>query len=516
MSQSNATENVQWSAAGQGALPIYNHFIDGTTVKGSNVRLADVFNPSRGQRCAQVDLANRAILDRAIGSCEKAFAQWQDFNPQRRARVLTELVRLIHNRRGEIAERIATEHGKTLSDADGEIQRGIEAVEFASGIAHLQKGEFSQGVGPGIDTHSVREPLGVVAGITPFNFPIMIPLWMLGNAVAAGNTFILKPSERDPGVPMLLGELLIEAGAPAGVLNVVNGDKEAVDNILHDKRVAAVSFVGSSDIAEYVYATGAAYGKRVQAMGGAKNHMIIMPDADIEQAVNALLGAAYGSAGERCMAISVAVPVGEQTAQRLLRGLIPRVKKLTCGPSLDRCSDFGPLVSRDLLNRVTAYIERGIAEGAELVVDGRDCVVPGHEHGFYLGGCVFDKVTSDMAIYQQEIFGPVLSIVRTNDFEEALALPSNHQYGNGVAIFTRNGSVARELASRVDTGMVGINVALPVPVSYYSFGGWKRSAYGGFNQYGEDGIRFFTKTKTVVSRWPGDVLDAQFVMPTME
>ncbi len=496
--------------------PIYNHFIDGVGVEGSNARLADVYNPSTGQLSARVDLANGEILARAIDSCEKAFAKWAAVNPQRRARVLTQFVRLIDERRGEIAKLISFEHGKTLSDADGEIQRGLEAVEFACGIAHLQKGEFSRGVGPGIDTHSVREPLGVVAGITPFNFPIMIPLWMIGNAVGAGNTFVLKPSEKDPSVPLLLGELLVEAGAPAGVLNVVNGDKEAVDSILQDPRIAAVSFVGSSDIAEYVYATGAANGKRVQAMGGAKNHMIIMPDADMDQAVNALLGAAYGSAGERCMAISVAVPVGEQTAERLLKALIPRVQKLKCGPSLEKGSEFGPLVSKVHLDRVKGYIERGIMQGAELVVDGRDCAVPGHENGYYLGACVLDKVTPEMDVYKDEIFGPVLSIVRAKNFEEALALPSTHQYGNGVAIFTRSGSVAREFAARVNVGMVGINVPLPVPVSYYSFGGWKRSSYGGFNQYGEDGVRFFTKVKNVVTQWPDDVQDAQFVMPTMK
>lgn len=500
----------------QGALPVYNHFIDGGTVMGTNTRLSDVYNPSFGRLSAHVDLADGEMLERAIDSCERAFARWSALNPQRRARILSRFIDRIDGRRDEIAKRISLEHGKTLSDADGEIQRGLEAVEFACGIAHLQKGEFSRGVGPGIDAYSLREPLGVVAGVTPFNFPIMIPLWMIGNAVAAGNTFVLKPSEKDPGVPLLLGELLIEAGAPEGVLNVVNGDKDAVDGILRDRRIAAVSFVGSSDIAEYVYGAGAAHGKRVQAMGGAKNHMVIMPDADMEQAVNALLGAAYGSAGERCMAISVAVPVGEETAERLLQALIPRVQALKCGPSLQEGSDFGPLISAAHLDRVKGYIERGVSEGAELVVDGRGCTVAGHEGGYYLGACVFDRVTPDMAIYRDEIFGPVLCIARAKGFEEALALPSRHQYGNGVAIFTRSGSAAREFVSRVNTGMVGVNVPLPVPVSYYSFGGWKRSAYGGFNQYGEDGVRFFTKTKNVLTRWPDDVQEAQFVMPTME
>ncbi|MBD3243777.1 MAG: CoA-acylating methylmalonate-semialdehyde dehydrogenase [Chitinivibrionales bacterium] len=496
--------------------PVKTHFVGGAHLSPNGYRTGDIYNPSLGTVQSRVELADAALVDRAVQSCLAALEPWQALNPQRRARVLMRLARLIDERRGEIARLIASEHGKTLGDADGEIQRGIEAVEFAGGIPHLMKGEFSDGVGTGIDTYTMRLPLGVVAGITPFNFPIMIPLWMIGNAVAAGNTFVLKPSEKDPSVPLLLGELLMEAGAPEGVLNVVNGDKEAVDAILAHPTVKAVSFVGSSDIAEYVYRTGAAAGKRVQAMGGAKNHMIVMPDADMEQAVNSLLGAAYGSAGERCMALSVVVPVGDDTAERLVDTLKTRVASLTCGPSLDTDSDFGPLVSAAHLQRVVGYIESGIRDGAKLIVDGRDIAVPGHDGGYYLGPCLFDHVRPEMALYRDEVFGPVLSIVRAGGFDEAVRLPSSHQYGNGVAVFTRNGDIAREFARRVDTGMVGVNVPLPVPVSYYSFGGWKRSAYGGFNQYGPDGVRFFTKTKTVVTRWPDDLQDAQFVMPTMK
>lgn len=496
-------------------LPVKTHFIDGAYLSPSGRRLSDIFNPSTGTVRARVELGDSVLVNRAVRSCADAAPQWQAVNPQRRSRVLMRLARLIDEHREEIARLIACEHGKTLSDADGEIQRGIEAVEFACGIPHLMKGEFSDGVGSGIDTYSMRQPLGVVAGITPFNFPIMIPLWMIGNAVAAGNTFVLKPSERDPTVPLLLGELLIAAGAPKGVLNVVCGDKEAVDALLTHPEIAAVSFVGSSDIAEHVYRTAAAAGKRVQAMGGAKNHVVVMPDADMDQVVNALLGAAYGSAGERCMALSVAVPVGHCTARRLAARLTERVRALTCGPSLAPDSDFGPLVSAAHRERVLGYIERGLADGAQLLVDGRGIRVPGHEQGYYLGPCLFDHVKPGSELHRDEIFGPVLSIVRAETFEEALALPSGHQYGNGVAIFTRDGAVAREFARRVDTGMVGVNIPLPVPVSYYSFGGWKRSAYGGFNQYGPDGIRFFTKTKTVVTRWPDGPRDAQFSMPTI-
>jgi malonate-semialdehyde dehydrogenase (acetylating)/methylmalonate-semialdehyde dehydrogenase len=412
---------------------------------------------------------------------------------------------------------LAREHGKTISDAKGDIQRGVEVAEFCTGIPHLLKGEFTEGAGPGIDMYSIRQPLGVVAGITPFNFPAMIPLWKLSPAIACGNAFILKPSERAPGVPMRLAELMMEAGLPAGILNVVNGDKESVDAILDDRDIHAVGFVGSSSIAEYVYSRAAANGKRAQCFGGAKNHMIIMPDADLDQAADALIGAGYGSAGERCMAISVAVPVGKATADALMDRLIPRVESLKVGPSTDPSADFGPLVTKAHLDKVRSYVDLGVQEGAKLVVDGRNFKMQGYENGFYMGGCLFDEVRTDMRIYKEEIFGPVLSVVRAKDYNEALRLPTEHEYGNGVAIYTRDGDAARDFASRVNVGMVGINVPIPVPLAYYTFGGWKRSGFGDLNQHGPDAVRFYTKTKTVTSRWPSGIKDgAQFVMPTMQ
>jgi malonate-semialdehyde dehydrogenase (acetylating)/methylmalonate-semialdehyde dehydrogenase len=410
---------------------------------------------------------------------------------------------------------LAREHGKTFPDAKGDILRGVEVVEFALGAPHLMKGEYMEGAGPGIDLYSIRQPLGVVAGITPFNFPAMIPMWQFAPAIACGNAFILKPSERDPGVPMMLAELMLEAGLPPGILNVVNGDKEAVDAILDDRDISAVGFVGSSDIAQYIYERAAATGKRAQCFGGAKNHMIVMPDADMDQAVDALVGAGYGAAGERCMAVSVAVPVGKTTADRLMEKLIPRVESLKIGPSMDPSADFGPLVTKAALERVKNYVDIGIKEGAKLAVDGRGFKMQGYENGFYMGGCLFDNVTKDMRIYKEEIFGPVLSVVRAHDFDEALALPSENEYGNGVAIFTRDGDSAREFADKVNVGMVGINVPIPVPVAYFSFGGWKRSGFGDLNQYGTDSIRFYTKTKTVTARWPSGVKEgADFAMPT--
>jgi malonate-semialdehyde dehydrogenase (acetylating) / methylmalonate-semialdehyde dehydrogenase len=412
---------------------------------------------------------------------------------------------LIAKEMDPLADLLAREHGKTIPDAKGDIQRGVEVVEFCAGIPHLLKGEFTEGAGPGIDMYSIRQPLGVVAGITPFNFPAMIPMWKFAPAIACGNAFILKPSERDPGVPMRLAELMLEAGLPPGILNVVNGDKEAVDAILDDPDISAVGFVGSSSIAHYIYSRAAATGKRSQCFGGAKNHMIIMPDADMDQSVDALVGAGYGAAGERCMAVSVAVPVGKTTADRLMEKLIPRVENLKIGPSTDASADFGPLVTKAALERVKDYVEIGVKEGATLAVDGRGFKMQGYENGFYMGGCLFDNVTKDMRIYKEEIFGPVLSVVRAKDFDEAVALPSEHEYGNGVAIFTRDGDAAREFASRVQVGMVGINVPIPVPVAYYSFGGWKRSGFGDLNQYGSDSVRFYTKTKTVTSRWPSGV-----------
>ncbi|MCB1450009.1 MAG: CoA-acylating methylmalonate-semialdehyde dehydrogenase, partial [Nitratireductor sp.] len=408
------------------------------------------------------------------------------------------------------------EHGKTIPDARGDIQRGLEVVEVSIGAPHMTKGEYTEGAGPGIDVYSMRQPLGVVAGITPFNFPAMIPLWKIAPAIAAGNAFILKPSERDPGVPMMIAELFIEAGLPAGILNVVNGDKDAVDAILDDPDIKAIGFVGSTPIAHYIYSRGCANGKRVQCFGGAKNHMVIMPDADMDQAVDALIGAGYGSAGERCMAISVAVPVGEDTADRLVQKLIPRVESLKVGPSTDETADYGPLVTAQALERVKGYVDLGVEEGAKLLVDGRGFKMQGYENGYYMGGCLFDNVTTDMRIYKEEIFGPVLSVVRAKTYEEALKMTNDHEYGNGTAIFTRDGDAARDFAARVQVGMVGVNVPIPVPIAYYTFGGWKNSSFGDLNQHGADAFRFYTKTKTVTSRWPSGVKDgAEFTIPTM-
>jgi malonate-semialdehyde dehydrogenase (acetylating)/methylmalonate-semialdehyde dehydrogenase len=417
----------------------------------------------------------------------------------------------------KLSEKLAREHGKTVADARGDLQRGLEVVEFAIGVPHLMKGEYTEGAGPNIDIYSMRQPLGVVAGITPFNFPAMIPLWKCAPAIACGNAFILKPSERDPSVPLMIAELFIEAGLPPGILNVVNGDKEAVDAILDDRDIQAVGFVGSTPIAEYVYTRGCAAGKRVQCFGGAKNHMIIMPDADMDQAVDALIGAGYGSAGERCMAVSVAVPVGKATADKLVEKLIPRVESLKIGPSTSADADFGPLVTKAHLDKVKSYVDLGVKEGAKLRVDGRNFRMQGYENGFYMGGCLFDEVTSEMRIYKEEIFGPVLSVVRAKDYAEALRLPNDHEYGNGVAIFTRDGDAARDFAAKVNVGMVGINVPIPVPLAYYTFGGWKRSGFGDLNQHGPDSVRFYTKTKTVTSRWPSGVKEgAEFVIPTMK
>ena len=492
------------------------HFVGGKTVKGTSGRHADVFNPSTGDVQAHVALASKAEVEAAIASAEAAQPAWAATNPQRRARVLFKFLELCNKEYDSLAALLSSEHGKTIADSKGDIQRGLEVVEFACGIPHFLKGEFTEGAGPGIDLYSMRQPLGVVAGITPFNFPAMIPMWKFAPALACGNAFILKPSERDPSLPMRLAELLVEAGLPEGVLNVVNGDKEAVDALLTDARIKAIGFVGSSPIAEYIYATGCAHGKRVQCFGGAKNHMIVMPDADLDQAVDALIGAGYGSAGERCMAISVAVPVGKKTADALVQKLIPRVESLRIGPSNDPQADYGPMVTKAHLEKVKGYVETGIKEGADLVVDGRGFNMQGYENGFYMGGCLFDNVTTDMRIYKEEIFGPVLSIVRANDYEEALRLPSENEYGNGVAIYTRDGDAARDFTSRVNVGMVGVNVPIPVPLAYHTFGGWKRSGFGDLNQHGPDAIRFYTKTKTVTSRWPSGLKEgAEFVIPTM-
>jgi malonate-semialdehyde dehydrogenase (acetylating) / methylmalonate-semialdehyde dehydrogenase len=493
------------------------HFIDGREVEGTSGRHGEVFNPNTGDVQAQVAFAARREVEQAIAVADAAQAAWAATNPQRRARVLFRFLELVQRDYDSLAALLSSEHGKTIADAKGDIQRGLEVVEFACGIPHLLKGEFSESAGPGIDLYSMRQPLGVVAGITPFNFPAMIPMWKFAPALACGNAFILKPSERDPSVPMRLAELLVEAGLPKGVLNVVNGDKEAVDTLLTDPRVKALGFVGSSSIAEYIYSTGCAHGKRVQCFGGAKNHMIVMPDADMDQAVDALIGAGYGSAGERCMAVSVAVPVGKRTADVLMEKLVPRVESLKIGPSTDPQADYGPLVTKAHMQKVRDYVDLGIKEGATLAVDGRDFKLQGYENGFFMGGCLFDDVKPDMRIYREEIFGPVLSVVRAHDYDEALRLPSEHEYGNGVAIFTRDGDAARDFTARVNVGMVGVNVPIPVPLAYHTFGGWKRSGFGDLNQHGPDSVRFYTKTKTVTSRWPSGLKEgAEFVIPTMK
>jgi malonate-semialdehyde dehydrogenase (acetylating)/methylmalonate-semialdehyde dehydrogenase len=493
-----------------------DHFLAGAEGGGS-ARQGDVFDPNTGQVQARVALGTKADLDRAVAAAKAAQPAWAAVNPQRRARVMFAYKALIEANMDELAHLLSSEHGKVVADAKGDIQRGLEVIEFCCGLPHLLKGEYTQGAGPGIDVWSMRVPLGIGAGITPFNFPGMIPMWMFGPAIATGNAFILKPSERDPSVPVRLGELMREAGLPEGILQVVNGDKEMVDAILDHPDINAVSFVGSSDIAHYVYKRGTENGKRVQAMGGAKNHGIVMPDADLDQVVADLSGAAFGSAGERCMALPVVVPVGEDTADRLRAKLIPAIAALRVGVSTDADAHYGPVVNAAHKKRVEDWIQTGVDEGAELVVDGRGFKLQGHEEGFFIGPSLFDRVTTDMSSYKEEIFGPVLQIVRAKDFEEAVALPSRHQYGNGVAIFTRNGHAAREFAARVNVGMVGINVPIPVPVAYHSFGGWKRSGFGDHNQHGMEGVRFWTKTKTVTGRWPDGSPDGSnvFVIPTM-
>lgn len=493
------------------------HFVGGKSVTGQSGRFADIYAPHTGDIQAKVALASRAEVDAFVRNAKAAQTAWGALNPQRRARVLFKFLDLAQKDMRTLAALLSAEHGKTLADSMGDVQRGLEVVEFCCGAPHLLKGEFTEGAGPGIDIYSMRQPLGVVAGITPFNFPAMIPLWKAAPAIACGNAFILKPSERDPSVPMRLAELWMDAGLPEGIFNVVNGDKEAVDAILTHPDIKAIGFVGSTPIAEYVYTTGTAHGKRVQCFGGAKNHMIIMPDADMDQTVDALIGAGYGSAGERCMAISVAVPVGEKTAERLIEKLVPRVEALKIGPYTDEKADYGPMVTAAHLARVKDYVALGVSEGARLIADGRNFVMQGYEKGFFMGGCLFDHVAPEMRIYKEEIFGPVLSIVRAKDYEEAARLPSSHEYGNGVAIFTRDGDAARDFATRVDTGMVGINVPIPVPIAYYTFGGWKRSVFGDLNQHGADAFRFYTKTKTVTARWPSGVKEgAEFVIPTMK
>jgi malonate-semialdehyde dehydrogenase (acetylating)/methylmalonate-semialdehyde dehydrogenase len=492
------------------------HFINGKAVSGGDGRVGEVFNPNIGAVQAKVGFADAALIDQAVRAAAAAQPAWAAMNPQRRARVMFEFKRLLEARMGELAELLSSEHGKVVDDSKGDIQRGLEVVEFACGAPHLLKGEYTEGAGPGIDVFSLRQPLGVVAGITPFNFPAMIPMWMFAVAIACGNTFILKPSEKDPSVPVRLAELFLEAGGPPGVLNVVHGDKAAVDAILDHPEIRAVSFVGSSDIAQYVYARGTAHGKRVQAMGGAKNHGIVLPDADLDQAVRDIVGAAYGSAGERCMALPVAVPVGAKTADALRERLLVEIEGLKVGVSTDPDAQYGPVVSAAHKKRIEDYIDLGVREGSELVLDGRGFSLQGHEDGYFIGPTLFDRVTPNMKSYQDEIFGPVLQIVRAETFEEAVRLPTDHAYGNGVAIFTRNGRAARDFAAKVNVGMVGINVPIPVPVAYHSFGGWKRSAFGDVGQYGMEGVRFYTKTKVVTARWPeGEAADSSFVIPTM-
>jgi len=499
------------------AMTDLHHFIHGEKVAGTSGRFGPVYNASTGEQAAQVPLASVEEMEAVFKSSAEAAAAWGAQSPVLRARVMFKFKQLVEDNMDELAEMLSNEHGKVFEDAKGSIIRGLEVVEFACGIPHLLKGEYSQAVATGIDLYSMRQPLGVVAGITPFNFPAMVPMWMFAVAIACGNAFILKPSEKDPSLPLRLGELMLEAGAPAGVLNVVNGDKLAVDTILESPVVEAVSFVGSTPIAQYVYETAARHGKRVQAMGGAKNHMIVMPDADLDQAVDALIGAGYGSAGERCMAVSVAVPVGQETADRLVEALRPRVESLKIGPSLDRESEMGPLVTAEHLAKVKGYVDLGVEEGADLVVDGRNFSLQGYENGHFIGGCLFDNVTEDMRIYKEEIFGPVLSVVRADDFDHALRLPTEHEFGNGVAIFTRDGDAARSFVDQVEVGMVGVNVPIPVPMAFHTFGGWKNSAFGDTNQHGPEGVKFYTKIKTVTSRWPTGIRSgADFMIPTIK
>ena len=492
-----------------------DHFLVGGSPSAS--RFSDIMDPNNGGVQGRVALGDKAVLDQAVAAAQAAQPAWAAMNPQRRSRVMFDFKALIEKHMDELAHLLSAEHGKVIADSKGDIQRGLEVVEFCCGLPHVLKGEYTQGAGPGIDVYSMRQPLGIGAGITPFNFPAMIPLWMGAVATSVGNAFILKPSERDPSVPNRIAELFLEAGMPEGIFQVVHGDKEMVDAILDHPAISAVSFVGSSDIAHYVYNRGVAAGKRVQAMGGAKNHGIVMPDADLDQVVNDLTGAAFGSAGERCMALPVVVPVGNDTAERLKEKLIPAIHALKIGISTDNEAHYGPVVTAQHKAKVEGWIQKCADEGAELVIDGRGFKLQGHEEGYFIGPTLFDHVTTDMESYKEEIFGPVLQMVRAKDFEEALSLPSKHQYGNGVAIFTRNGHAAREFASRVNVGMVGINVPIPVPVAYHSFGGWKRSGFGDTDQYGMDGIAFWTKKKKITARWPDGSVDGgnAFIIPTM-
>ncbi len=482
------------------------HYMNGALVAGSSGRFTDVYNPATGEVASRCPLASAEEVNQAVQIAKAAQPAWAATNPQRRARVMMTFVQLLNRDMDKLAEAISREHGKTFPDAKGDVQRGLEVVEFCIGAPHLLKGEYTDGAGPGIDMYSMRQPLGVCAGITPFNFPAMIPMWMFAPALACGNAFILKPSERDPSCPLMLVELMEEAGLPKGVLQVVNGDKEAVDALLDHEDISSIGFVGSTPIAQYIYGRGCSAGKRVQCFGGAKNHMIILPDADLDLAADALVGAGYGAAGERCMAISVAVPVGEETADRLIEKLVPRIEALKVGPyTAGDDVDFGPVVTAAAKEKILGLVQSGVDQGADLVVDGRNFAMQGYEDGFFVGAHLFDRVTPDMDIYRQEIFGPVLSTVRAGSYEEAIGLALDHEMGNGTAIFTRDGDAARDFASRINIGMVGVNVPIPVPLAYHTFGGWKKSFFGDLNQHGPDSFKFYTRTKTVTARWPSGI-----------
>ncbi len=497
-------------------MNLIGHFIDGKIVSGTSDRKGKVFNPAIGKQESEVRLGTKQDLDLAVQKAKKAFETWSNVTPIQRARIIFKYKEIIEKNSDLLAKMIVSEHGKVYEDAKGSLTRGLEVVEFACGIPQMLKGDFTENVGTNIDSWSVRQPLGVCAGITPFNFPAMVPMWMFPMAIACGNTFVLKPSEKDPSCPLKLAELFSEAGLPDGVLNVVNGDKEVVDAILEHKDISAVSFVGSTPIAKYIYENAAKNEKRVQALGGAKNHCVVMPDCDLDQAVNGLMGAAYGSAGERCMAQSVAVAVGN-VGDKLVDELSKKVEALKIGPGMDKNSEMGPLVTKEHLERVRGYVDLGIKEGADLVVDGRDIKLQGYEDGYYIGGCLFDNVKKDMRIYKEEIFGPVLSVVRAKDFNEALNLINDHEFGNGTSIYTRDGDAGRTFANQIKVGMVGINIPIPVPVAFHSFGGWKRSLFGDQHMHGPEGVRFYTKLKTITSRWPSGVRsDPEFIMPTMK
>ena len=497
-------------------MNLIEHFIDGKIVSGTSDRKGKVFNPAIGKQESEVRLGTKQDLDLAVQKAKKAFETWSNVTPIQRARIIFKYKEIIEKNSDLLAKMIVSEHGKVYEDAKGSLTRGLEVVEFACGIPQMLKGDFTENVGTNIDSWSVRQPLGVCAGITPFNFPAMVPMWMFPMAIACGNTFVLKPSEKDPSCPLKLAELFSEAGLPDGVLNVVNGDKEVVDAILEHKDISAVSFVGSTPIAKYIYENAAKNEKRVQALGGAKNHCVVMPDCDLDQAVNGLMGAAYGSAGERCMAQSVAVAVGN-VGDKLVDELSKKVEALKIGPGMDKNSEMGPLVTKEHLERVRGYVDLGIKEGADLVVDGRDIKLQGYEDGYYIGGCLFDNVKKDMRIYKEEIFGPVLSVVRAKDFNEALNLINDHEFGNGTSIYTRDGDAGRTFANQIKVGMVGINIPIPVPVAFHSFGGWKRSLFGDQHMHGPEGVRFYAKLKTITSRWPSGVRsDPEFIMPTMK